>query len=135
MTWLTSPTRFRVYTPIALQRWSLYQARRYAMPFIWLAWLVRGLRLRAGLAKRGRAVTVDDMLGYHPGKPWRCLCRGSGIVASHVKGERGISFCAVMLRAFRARAGFRVVQTRRGPRWLAGYEPERLVGPARKAAR
>lgn len=135
MTWLTRYVQFRVYAPIGGKPWPLYQARRYAAPWIWLAWLLRGLRLRAGWAPRGRAVTVEDMLAYHPGKRGRCLCRGEGMIASYRKGERGMQFCARMLGAFRAEAGFRVVQTRRGPRWVKGFEPEKLVTAQREAKR
>lgn len=119
----------RVYTPNAPQRWSPYRCARWVAPFIWVTWLVRGVRQRLGWAKRGRGVTVADMLAYHPGRPQRCLCRGEGIITSWRKGEQGVSFCARMLGAFRAVAGFRVVDGKGGPRWVAGFEPERLVGP------
>lgn len=133
MTWLTGRVTIPVYTPRAPQHWSPYRCARWAAPFVWLVWLLRGVRLRLGWAAKGRAVTVDDMLQFHPGKPRKCLCRGEGIITSYRGKERGMQFCAVMLGAFRAQAGFRCVNRKGGPRWLAGYEPERLVRATQEA--
>jgi hypothetical protein len=131
--WRTGWMQFPVYAPATSPgyRWPRYQSRIWEASFIFLVWLLRGLRLRLGWAQRGRAVTVTDMIAFHPGKPKRCLCRGEGIITSWRGKERGVQFCAAMLGAFRAKAGFRVVQTKRGPRWVAGFEPEKLVGEVR----
>jgi hypothetical protein len=123
--WRTGWCRFPVYAPNAQGGWPQYQARIWAAPFIFVLWLVRGLRQR-WLPARGRAVTLPDMLAHHP--PGRAVCRhcrGTGIDRSGRNGKLAVRFCPKMVAAFRVQAGFRV--TGSPPRWLAGQEPERLV--------
>ena len=78
---------------------------------------------RRGL-EMGRLVTIADLVAVHPGKPEKCLCRGSGevrvfggIAALNKPCERAVS-------AFRARCADRVVDTPRGPRWKPGMSPD-----------
>lgn len=125
--WRTGWMRFPVYAPNAGMHWPQYQSRIWQAPFIFVAWLVRGLRMRFW-PKKGRAVTLEDMLPLHP--PGRSVCkhcRGSGVDRSGKDGRLAARFCPKMVAAFTAQAAFRVVNTKKGPRWLAGFEPERLV--------
>lgn len=124
--------QFKVYTPNAAQHWSAYQTRWWRAPFIWLLWLVRGVRARLWGAPLGRPVTLADMLATHPGKPGKCLCRGTGILTTYRKGEEGVQFCARMLTAFRETQGFRLSDAKGGPRWIRGFAPEELVGARRR---
>ena len=119
--------RFPVYTPRAMHRWSLYQARWWAAPFHFFLQSWRGLRSRFWPAK-GRLVQLEDLLAFHPpGRSVCPTCRGSGIDRGGKNGGLAVRFCPKMMASFQVKAGFRVVSTRKGPRWLKGYEPERLV--------
>lgn len=123
---MTSIVRFRVYSPqSSAAPWPIYQDHWWRVPWVFLLWLVRGIRWRLRRPSLGRGVTLEDMLVAHPGKPKRCGCYGRGLIWTYKNGERGAQFCASMLASFEHRARGRV----HGMRWLAGYEPETLVRP------
>lgn len=111
--------------------WGECRSTWWGFPFVWLVWLVRGLRARSRLPALGRKVTVGDMIGAHPGKLHRCSCMGTGILTTWRGGVQGVQFCQVMLDAFTAMyGGTRVRNAKGGPRWLKGMEPEKLVPPS-----
>src|SRR3954451_20997440 len=116
-----------VYTPNLPQRWSPYRTSRLRAPLVWLAWFFRGLRFRLGRPELGRKVTLADMQPFHPGKPAKCLCRGDGMIRAHKEGEPGYQLCRRMTDAFRSRAAPVTADATGGPRWLKGFEPERLA--------
>lgn len=82
------------------------------------------------IVELGRRVTLDDVKRQHPGKPERCLCRGSGQIVVHgagpgARGRSTVTICALALNAFNAECGPRVVTVPSGePFWMRGRAPE-----------
>lgn len=70
----------------------------------------------------GRTVIIADVLAVHPGRPERCLCRGTAEIP--FVGKPGQNICAVALTAFKEQCGFRVHDTPSGPHWKRGMSPE-----------
>ncbi len=83
-------------------------------------------RLAGGnLVELGRAVTLADVVALHPGRPERCLCRGSGQIVVHGKVGAQTTICGVTLAAFNRECGPRVVTLDRGEAfWIRGGSPE-----------
>jgi hypothetical protein len=74
--------------------------------------------------KLGRAVTFADLLAVHPGRPQRCLCRGTGRVHLVVNGQKAERECGAAMAAFREKCGARCIDTDKGPHWKLGQSPE-----------
>lgn len=127
--WIPYPAwvLFPVYAPNSSMPWPRFQSRPWAAPFYFLFWLFRGLRLR-WWPKLGRWVTLVDMLAHHPPGRASCRhCRGKGVEYSSRNGAQLARFCPTMLQRFQRKAAHLVRTTKRGPRWLAGFEPEKMV--------
>jgi hypothetical protein len=124
---------FPVYTPMAGRRWSNYRAAAPVALFVWLLWLWRGLWWRAKRPRLGRAVTVVDMVDEHP--MGSCLCRRSGVLTTYRGKQPGVQFCQRMLEAFKTKNHWRCANTKAGPRWLAGWAPEEMVGTVARRQR
>lgn len=77
--------------------------------------------------KFARAVTFRDILAVHPGKPEKCLCRGTGRVTAWVGSVAVERECGRALEAFRKKCASRVVDTAIGPHWKIGETPEEAL--------